>query len=72
LKLAAHQGIGAAQFNDGICLRNGECVSIDFEGAEHYFKLAADHGVAEAQYGSQSFSSTAMPSIEILPIPFEI
>jgi TPR repeat protein len=28
----------------GFCLQNGEAVGIDFEGAAHYFKLAANQG----------------------------
>jgi hypothetical protein len=50
LKVAADQGIAAAQLNYGICLKKGEGVGIDFQGAAHYFKLAADQGVAGAQY----------------------
>jgi hypothetical protein len=32
-----------------MCLQNGEGVSIDFQGAAHYLKLAADQGIAVAQ-----------------------
>jgi TPR repeat protein len=31
-------------------LKKSECVSIDFQGAAHYFKLAADQGYAHAQF----------------------
>jgi TPR repeat protein len=50
LKLAADQGIAAAQFNYGMCLQDGEGVSIDMRNAAYYFKLAADQGYAAAQY----------------------
>jgi hypothetical protein len=49
LKLAADQGIAAAQNNSGNCLHNGEGVGIDFKGAAHYFKHAADPGIAIVQ-----------------------
>jgi TPR repeat protein len=35
--------------NYGICLENGEGVSIDLDGAAHYFKLSADQGNAFTQ-----------------------
>jgi hypothetical protein len=50
LKRAADQGFALAPFNYGVCLHNGEGVSIDFGGAAHYFKLAADQGFALAQF----------------------
>jgi TPR repeat protein len=42
LKLVTDQEIADAQLNYGLCLHDGKGVSIDFEGAAHYFKLAAD------------------------------
>jgi TPR repeat protein len=50
LKRAADQGFALPPFNYGVCLYNGEGVSIDFGSAAHYFKLAADQGFALAQY----------------------
>jgi TPR repeat protein len=46
LKVAADQGFAAAQYNYGNYLQKG--VGIDFQGAAHYFKLAADQGIAAA------------------------
>jgi TPR repeat protein len=48
LQLTADQGNAAAHNNHGICLRNGDGVSINLRGAAHYFKLAADQGIAAA------------------------
>jgi TPR repeat protein len=47
-KLAAGQGLAEDQFNYGLCLHNGEGVSIDMRNAAHYFKLGADQGLARA------------------------
>jgi TPR repeat protein len=32
--------------NYNICIANGEGVGIEFAGAAHYFKFAADQGLA--------------------------
>jgi TPR repeat protein len=50
LKLAADQGIAAAQYNHRICLHSGDGIPFDLKGAAHSLKLAADHGFVEAQY----------------------
>jgi TPR repeat protein len=49
-KLAADQGLTAAEYHYGICLQDGDGVQIDLKGAAHYFKRAADQTVSFAQF----------------------
>jgi TPR repeat protein len=49
LKLAVDQGFAVGQYHDGLCLLNGEGVSINRCEASTYSKLAADQGIAAAQ-----------------------
>jgi TPR repeat protein len=48
-KLSADQGRAGGQCNYGLCLHNGEGVSIDLRNAAQYFKLSADQGRADGQ-----------------------
>jgi TPR repeat protein len=49
LKQCADQGDTIAQCRYGLCLQDGEGVSIDLRNAAHYFKLSADQGNADGQ-----------------------
>jgi TPR repeat protein len=44
LRISAQQARAQSQYNYGVCLRNGEGVSVDFVQSAYYFKLAADQG----------------------------
>ncbi|MEI7850242.1 MAG: tetratricopeptide repeat-containing serine protease family protein [Kiritimatiellales bacterium] len=46
---SAKQGDVSAQYNLGICYKNGEGVPQDYKEAIKWFRLAADQGYAEAQ-----------------------
>jgi TPR repeat protein len=48
-RLAADQGYAAAQFNLGVCYRNGIGVAKDEAEAVRLYRLAADQGDAAAQ-----------------------
>jgi TPR repeat protein len=45
-----------AQNSYGNCLNKGEGVGIDFEGAAHYFKLAANQGIERENHQSDGFA----------------
>jgi TPR repeat protein len=49
-KLAADQGYSLGQYSYGVCLENGQGVSIDLMGAAKYHKLAADQDCLPAQF----------------------
>jgi TPR repeat protein len=48
-KLAAAQGLADAQFDLGVCYRDGRGVPLDLAEAARLFRLAADQGHASAQ-----------------------
>lgn len=48
-RLAVAQGVPVAQFNLGVCYRDGEGVTLDWAEAARYFKLAAEAGHLDAQ-----------------------
>jgi TPR repeat protein len=47
LTIAANQGDSVAQCKYGLCLGNGDDVSIDWAAEADYFKLAADQDNAD-------------------------
>jgi TPR repeat protein len=49
--VAGHQDFVTGQYPYGVCLLNGSGVSMNQREASKYFKLAADQGFPNAQYG---------------------
>ena len=49
-KRAADEGVAEAQFNYGLCLKNGKGVSRNLKEAARYFLMAADQEHARAQF----------------------
>jgi len=47
--MAADRGCSIAQYNLGICYKNGKDVTKDDKEAVKYFKMAADQGYSIAQ-----------------------
>jgi TPR repeat protein len=64
-RFAADQGFAAAQCGYGICLQNGDGVSMNRCEAATYFKLAADQGFAVAQHIGCPTSSVAQANLTI-------
>jgi serine/threonine protein kinase len=48
-KMAADQGDARCQVNYGLCLKNGDGVSKNFNGAAKYYRMAADQGFELAE-----------------------
>jgi hypothetical protein len=53
LKIAAQQGDGFAEFNDGNSLHNDEGAGIDFRGSEHELRRATRRESGDAQFNSR-------------------
>ncbi len=49
-RLAAEQGLSDAQFNLGVCYKNGIEVEKDVKEAIKWYRLAAEQGVSKAQF----------------------